>query len=268
MGGMQPGAQARLMSQALRKLTGAIHKSDCIVIFIGDHGESFLEDGSAIHGLRLSKVQNMTPMVLHYPGVEPRVIQQRTSHIDILPTLFSLLQLPVNDGELLEGVDLTTAGPQMLDERIFATANMIDRSTGLIGPWTSDPQQPFAYRFVYNIGNWQINYLNPIDDQGYECPDPNPSNPVGERLFRQWVEGRIGAVAVDEQRSERELFTEYFRSDDPEIRKSALRIANDIAVPEAYLYDLIAEAALDPDPEIHEMAKEIVIRTERYVSRQ
>ena len=34
MGDVQVGAQARLMSQALRKLTGAIHKSDCIVIFI------------------------------------------------------------------------------------------------------------------------------------------------------------------------------------------------------------------------------------------
>ena len=34
MGAVQPGAQARPMSQALRKLTGAIHKSDCVVIFI------------------------------------------------------------------------------------------------------------------------------------------------------------------------------------------------------------------------------------------
>jgi len=34
MGDMLPGMQARLMSQALRKLTGAIHKSDTIVIFI------------------------------------------------------------------------------------------------------------------------------------------------------------------------------------------------------------------------------------------
>ena len=34
MGDHQVGAQARLMSQALRKLTGAIHKSDTIVIFI------------------------------------------------------------------------------------------------------------------------------------------------------------------------------------------------------------------------------------------
>ena len=34
MGDQQPGMQARLMSQALRKLTGAIHRSDCIVLFI------------------------------------------------------------------------------------------------------------------------------------------------------------------------------------------------------------------------------------------
>jgi recombination protein RecA len=32
MGDVQPGAQARLMSQALRKLTGAIHKSECCVV--------------------------------------------------------------------------------------------------------------------------------------------------------------------------------------------------------------------------------------------
>jgi recombination protein RecA len=34
MGEMQPGLQARLMSQALRKLTGSISKSNCMVIFI------------------------------------------------------------------------------------------------------------------------------------------------------------------------------------------------------------------------------------------
>ncbi|MBA2125161.1 recombinase RecA [Hyphomicrobium methylovorum] len=34
MGDMQPGMQARLMSKALRKLTGSISKSNCMVIFI------------------------------------------------------------------------------------------------------------------------------------------------------------------------------------------------------------------------------------------
>jgi recombination protein RecA len=34
MGDSLPGLQARLMSQALRKLTAAVHKSDCILVFI------------------------------------------------------------------------------------------------------------------------------------------------------------------------------------------------------------------------------------------
>jgi recombination protein RecA len=34
MGDSLPGLQARLMSQALRKLTGSISKSKCIVLFI------------------------------------------------------------------------------------------------------------------------------------------------------------------------------------------------------------------------------------------
>ena len=34
MGDSAPGAQARLMSQAMRKLTAAIHKSNCVMIFI------------------------------------------------------------------------------------------------------------------------------------------------------------------------------------------------------------------------------------------
>ncbi|MSQ00619.1 MAG: recombinase RecA [Myxococcales bacterium] len=34
MGDQQPGAQARLMSQALRKLTANIHKSNCAMVFI------------------------------------------------------------------------------------------------------------------------------------------------------------------------------------------------------------------------------------------
>jgi recombination protein RecA len=39
VGDVQPGAQARLMSQALRRLTGAIHKSECIVVFINQTRE-------------------------------------------------------------------------------------------------------------------------------------------------------------------------------------------------------------------------------------
>jgi recombination protein RecA len=39
IGDSQPGAQARLMSQALRMLTGSIHKSDSVVVFINQTRE-------------------------------------------------------------------------------------------------------------------------------------------------------------------------------------------------------------------------------------
>ena len=39
VGDVQPGAQARLMSQVLRRLTGAIHKSDAVVVFINQTRE-------------------------------------------------------------------------------------------------------------------------------------------------------------------------------------------------------------------------------------
>ncbi len=54
---------------------------------LGDHGEPFLDDGTAIHGTRLSRFQNMTPAVIYYPGVQPRTIQLPTFHPDLLPTL-------------------------------------------------------------------------------------------------------------------------------------------------------------------------------------
>ena len=39
IGDVQPGAQARLMSQVLRRLTSAIHKSECVVVFINQMRE-------------------------------------------------------------------------------------------------------------------------------------------------------------------------------------------------------------------------------------
>ncbi len=39
VGDVQPGAQARLMSQVLRRLTGAIHKSEAVVVFINQTRE-------------------------------------------------------------------------------------------------------------------------------------------------------------------------------------------------------------------------------------
>lgn len=265
-----PGIKNRYKNSArtVDRMIQPLLRDDCIVIVAGDHGESFLEDGSSVHGLRLSKIQNMTPMILYYPGVEPRVIEQRTTHTDILPTLLSILGLGITDRDVFDGCDLTSVTDDELAERIFVTSNLIDRSRGLIGPWTDDPTLPFAYRFVCSLGDWQVGYLNPIDELGYELPDASPvDDPDGRQLVRDWLIGNIGTEIVREDLSESELFEKFFNSDNREIRMAALQIARQVTDPDSHLYGLISQAAGDEDPEIRELAKELVIRHERFIGR-
>lgn len=64
---------------------------DTVVIVSSDHGEEFDETGLgyARHGSGYSRYQLHTPMVVSWPGREPRIVERRTSHNDIAPTLLS-----------------------------------------------------------------------------------------------------------------------------------------------------------------------------------
>ena len=58
-----------------------------IVMITGDHGESFYEDGSWLHGSRLSDAQLRVPWLVAGPGIPTGIVAGPTSHIDALPTL-------------------------------------------------------------------------------------------------------------------------------------------------------------------------------------
>ncbi len=62
-----------------------------IVIITGDHGEEFMEHGRWGHNSAFHNEQIHTPFVLHVPGEGARVVDQPTSHLDIVPTLMPLL---------------------------------------------------------------------------------------------------------------------------------------------------------------------------------
>ena len=84
-----------------------ISSTNRVVLVTGDHGESFLEDGTVGHGTKISAVQNMTPAIICGPGVPRGFLQTASAHSDLLPTLVGALGLGVNGLNALDGIDLT-----------------------------------------------------------------------------------------------------------------------------------------------------------------
>jgi membrane-anchored protein YejM (alkaline phosphatase superfamily) len=251
------------------RMLAPLLREDCVVMVMGDHGEPFLDDGTAIHGTRLSRFQNMTPALIYYPGVKPQQIRVPTFHADLLPTLLSILKIPLTDWSVFDGRDLLGTDQQVLSERTFLSSNFLDSTSVLIGPWSADPSQPFGFRVNFDIHQWLSAYLNPIDDQGYEWEPGAESSfaSTGKEEFRRWMVDRFGPESVDESRSVPEMFTKFFHSQDTETRFAALRIAATVAEPEDYLYELITRSTRDEVPEIRNFAKELVIQINRFRGR-
>lgn len=82
----------------LERLFARIPWRNMIVVLTGDHGEAMLEDGRLSHSSSLGHVQTKTPMSIYVPKDGPSVHQGTTSHIDLFPTLFDLLGIPVPAG--------------------------------------------------------------------------------------------------------------------------------------------------------------------------
>jgi choline-sulfatase len=68
---------------------------DTVVIVTADHGEAFGEHGMYKHAFELWEVLVRVPMFVFAPGVKPRKINERRSHIDLAPTILDLMKVPI-----------------------------------------------------------------------------------------------------------------------------------------------------------------------------
>jgi choline-sulfatase len=66
-----------------------------VVIVSADHGEAFGEHGMYKHAFELWEVLTRVPLFLAGPGIQPRRIEERRSHIDLAPTILELMGVPV-----------------------------------------------------------------------------------------------------------------------------------------------------------------------------
>lgn len=89
-----------------------------IVVLTGDHGEEFMEKGRWGHASTFSEEQTRVPLVLFAPGRKPEVIDRLTSHLDLAPTVLTLLGVTNPPGDYTLGVDLF--GPTPREFAIFS----------------------------------------------------------------------------------------------------------------------------------------------------
>jgi hypothetical protein len=183
-------------ARSVDRLLSAVLREDRVVIVTGDHGESFLEDGTIGHGIRISAFQNMTPAVVYIPGQPKRVIEAPTSHADLLPTILSAIGIPLSDDGVFDGVDLLEASDEILSKRLLVTRNYLRDDVALIGPWTNRADQPFGYRVSVSLRDMHMSALNCIDQRGYQQESAGGTE-IGE-VLKQWSDQRFGAYLTTE----------------------------------------------------------------------
>lgn len=65
------------------------------IIVTGDHGEAFGERNHWKHAFELYEILIRVPLFIYVPGLEPRTIPRWRGHIDIVPTIYDLMGVPI-----------------------------------------------------------------------------------------------------------------------------------------------------------------------------
>jgi len=97
-----------LVSKVLDKIKDKLDNT--IVVITGDHAEEFNENrvGQWGHGSNFTKYQTQVPLIIHLPHKQRSVIDSRTSHIDIVPTILSYIGVTNRVSDYSNGHDLNT----------------------------------------------------------------------------------------------------------------------------------------------------------------
>ena len=104
-----------LINEVLEKLRQQGLDDNTIVVITTDHGEEFNDNHQNYwgHGSNFSQPQVHIPLFIRWPGMAPRAIDYRTTHLDIIPTLMSRalgVTTPARDYSV--GQDLLSPGAQ------------------------------------------------------------------------------------------------------------------------------------------------------------
>ena len=109
---------------------------DTVVIISADHGEAFGEHGFYKHAFEIWEVLTRVPLLISGPGIKPRRIDERRSHLDLAPTILDLMGFPA-EPEFM--------GKSMLPELEGAAP---DNREPIVSELTEDSHNPLRRAFI------------------------------------------------------------------------------------------------------------------------
>ncbi|RCK81056.1 MAG: Choline-sulfatase [Candidatus Ozemobacter sibiricus] len=119
----------RFLDDELDRFLGELDRrglaSHTLVVLLGDHGETFGEDGSVFHATQPHAMQFRTPLLLLGPGVAPGRIEHPTVHVDLIPLLAHFLGFEAED---VQGINpLSASRTAVLGTDISANNRLVLR---------------------------------------------------------------------------------------------------------------------------------------------
>jgi arylsulfatase A-like enzyme/Tfp pilus assembly protein PilF len=87
------------------RLLAAIDRKNTIVVVVGDHGESLGEHGELTHGLLLYEPALHVPLIVAAPSLDPRVVREAVSTVDVAPTIAKLAGVSFTNVDGRDGLE-------------------------------------------------------------------------------------------------------------------------------------------------------------------
>jgi uncharacterized protein len=164
----------RAFGRLLKGLDELGLRDDVIVVFVSDHGEGVGRDGFWVHAIFLWEALIRVPLAIRIPGVEPKVIWDQVSLVDVAPTLTRYLDAKVDtrgyQGEDLLGYLVANRPKRRLPLLTIGTARDGVRRVGMIEPGTQ-------WKLVLQLesGTPELYDVNAADPDWDNLAEDNPT---------------------------------------------------------------------------------------------
>lgn len=143
-------AELAYVDDQIARIVAAFEGRDTVFVIAGDHGEGLGEHHELTHGLQVYDATQRVPLIISGAGIDPAVIEQPVSLVDLLPSLLDVLGMPVPEG--IDGRPVPGSEPRPLYIESYQASERfgLAPSVGVVhGPWKLiDTPRPELYQLI------------------------------------------------------------------------------------------------------------------------